>query len=104
MSQSTRPALLSDDWWRVVLPRAARQAIQTATPVIAAAAAGSVSGYRLADVLVVAAVAVVVTIAKAAAGWVSSPGAPLWVQAVDRAGAAAFGVIAGVTVDRKSVV
>ena len=78
-------------WWRDVLARAGRQAVQVLTPVLALAAAGDITGLDPLAVAYTVAAAAAVTVLKAAAGFAADPGASVVVQGVERALAAAAG-------------
>ena len=78
-------------WWRDVLARAGRQAVQVLTPVLALAAAGDITGLDPLAVAYTVAAAAAVTVLKAAAGFAADPGASIVVQGVERALAAAAG-------------
>ena len=98
MSTVTPEPLVSVAWWRLVLERVARQAAQTAAPILAVivTATGVLDAQT---VLVALAGPVVVTLIKSLLIEVRqvtiNPAAPWWVQLLDRAVPAAAGVYAG---------
>ena len=86
-----RSPLFSPAWWRQIIDRSGRQAIQVMIPILAVAASGDLSGIDLQDVAFTVAIATVVVVLKAVAGLSVSPAdAPGW-QAIERAAGAAAG-------------
>ncbi len=81
--------LLSAPWWREVLDRAGRNAVQTLIPVFIAAQAGSLAGFQPVNTLWVLGIAAAVTVLKAIAGIKADASAPLPVRLLDRAAPAA---------------
>lgn len=79
------PAYVRLPYWREVLDRAGRNAVQTLIPVLVAAQVGSVTGLDPINVLWVAAVAVMVTVLKALAGLQVDQSAGLTWRLADRA-------------------
>jgi peptidoglycan/LPS O-acetylase OafA/YrhL len=93
--------MLQRAFWRDVLDRAVRQAFQVLVPFLTiAATAGRIDGVQLRTVATVAATAAVVVILRALSGIRVSTDAPVYLQVLDRAVAAAAGAAAGlVTAD-----
>jgi hypothetical protein len=77
-------ALVSVPWWRNVAERAIRQALQVATPILAAIV-GSGNGLDLGATIGAIVVAVVLSVVKSAAGARADADSPLAVQLLDRA-------------------
>ena len=74
-------------FWRDVLERTWRNALQTLAPIVAVMAASG-APVNPDAVAVSAATVVFYTVVKAVAGVTAGSGAPLWVQLLDRAGSA----------------
>ena len=87
--------LLTALFWREVLARATRNAVQIITPALALAAGGQLAGLDWQGTVVAAGLGGVLVVLKTLAGITATPGAPWWVHAVERAvGAAAASVLA----------
>jgi len=100
----TKPDYVTVPYWREVLDRAGRNAVQTVIPVIVAAQLGSVAGLDPVNVLIAAALAALVTVVKAAAGITAGPSSSLVCRLADRAlPAAAATLLTFITIDGTSV-
>jgi hypothetical protein len=83
------PAYARLPFWREILDRAGRNALQTVIPVLVAGQVGTVVGLDPINILWAAFVAAFVTVLKAVAGLKATPEAPLVWRLLDRAGPAA---------------
>jgi hypothetical protein len=104
MSTIAAVPVLTLPYWRAVLDKATRNAVQTVLPVIIAAQVGSIAGLDPVNVLWVAGIAALVTLLKAAvqagADLQVTASTPLALRLADRAvPAAAATLITFVTVD-----
>jgi Putative lactococcus lactis phage r1t holin len=86
-------ALETYSFWRDVLERSARQALQVALPIAVAVAASNGERIKLLPTLYGLILAVAVTILKAIVGAVSSSTSPIWIQLLDRVGSAIAGTL-----------
>ena len=87
-------------WWRAVLARAGRQAVQVVIPVLTLAVAGDVTGIDPLAVGLGVALAAAVVVLKAVTGLTASPDAAPAVQAFERVlGAAAGSLLAWLPTD-----
>lgn len=95
MADSTRPTVASPLWWRDLLSRCGRQAVQYLIPVLVTLASGATFGFNPLDVVIGLVVAVAVTVLRAVAGIRVADGAPLAARMADRAAAAGAGTFLG---------
>lgn len=85
--------LFTAAWWRTVLARAGRQAVQVLIPVLTLAVAGDVTSIDPVAVALGVALAGAVVVLKALTGLTTSPDDPVAVQAFERAVGAAAGAL-----------
>jgi len=105
MSDALAPAYARLPYWREILDRAGRNAVQTLIPVLVAAQIGSVTGLDPVNVLWVAFAAALVTVLKALSGLSAGAADALYWRLADRAiPAAAATLLSFVTLDGVSVV
>ena len=102
---SDLPLYVTLPWWREILDRAARNAVQTLIPVLVTSSVGSITGLDPLATLWVAFLAASVTVLKAFANiQITERTALAWVL-LDRAGpAAAATLLSFVTIDGTEVV
>ena len=89
-------SLLSSPWWRDVLARAGRNALQVVLPVVLLAqTTGTVTGLDWRAILDLVASAALVTVVKALAGLSADERSPMAVKALERSVPAAAAVLLG---------
>lgn len=97
---SSQPLYVTLPWWREILDRAGRNAVQTVIPVLITSSVGSIRDLDAVAVLWVALLAAAVTLLKAIANIQVTENTAIWWRLVDRAGpAAAATLLSFLTID-----